>query len=514
VLAGQPSNTDPAPQPNGTVIAYDLGDTAWLYHIDTDESELFDVSSYGLEIRKGLKIGSPSWSPDGKKLAWWVWGTFSPPLGGSVALAVFDLGAGSVELLHPYTPVGSGGWLPAAIWSPDGNWLAALTLSEAHKTDLWVVRVDGGEERNLGFAGDPVWHPEGGSLIFNSLLDDSLKMVEVGDWNLQTVDLPPGSTPLGWQGIIRDFSVANQQSADAGPFLGPEIYFTTDPEKADSQSVFPYGTPEIFAIWSYHNMREGLTVRGEWYLDGGVLMAEEELLDITRYGIEGFIMNFSIYDFERGLEPGRYQLRLYIDGREQALGQGEDFLSAVFDITAPIDIPPQVSPDLSRTAIVEPPGILIIQDVASQDRMALLTVAEISSLAWYPDGKFILFSVRDCTGQQSGYEPFGFIDQLWVVNLESGNSYPFQDQFGQATGFNLHDPSISIDGLYLAAIEGTGWVDACQVARKLWIKEIGVSGDRLYEVYSYYQLDFAVTPTSENGEMYASGSLDGTRRPS
>lgn len=502
VLTDRASNAAPAPQPNGTMVAYDLGDSAWLYHIDKDESELFDISIFDLQIRQGMKIGSPSWSPDGSKLAWWIGGVFSPPLGGSVALAVFNLGTGRVEVLHPYTPIGSGGWFPPAIWSPEGDWLAAVTLGEAHKTDLWVMRADGGEEHNLGFASDPVWYPEGGWLIFHSLSDERLKRVETSSWNLQTIDLPPGSTPLGWQGIIPDISTASQQSAEEEPYFGPDVQFTTNPEEVNSQSVFPYGTPEVFGVLSYHNMRDGLTVRGEWSLDGGVLMAQEEIWDSAQYGSDGLFTKFSIYDFERSLEPGRYQFRLYIEGREQPLGQSEAYSAAFFDIAAPLGISPQVSPDLSRTAIVEPPGTLIIQDAASQDQLSIFNVAEISSLVWYPDGKFILYSIRDRSIQQSAYESIGYVDQLWVVNLETGESYPWEDQYGQATGFNLHDPSISPDGRYLAVIEGSGWVDACQVARKLWVKEIKISGNRLNEVFSYYQLDFDIVPYLEAGEMY------------
>jgi len=186
----------------------------------------------------------------------------------------------------------------------------------------------------------------------------------------------------------------------------------------------------------------------------------------------------------------------------RSVGHGEEFSAAIFDIAMPITIPPQVSADFSQAAIVEPPGTLTIQDIASQDQAILLSVDEISSLGWYPDGRYILFSVRDRSDQQNLYESIGFGDELWVVNLETGESYPFQDQNGQATGMNLQEPYISPDGRYLAAIEGTGWVDACQVARKLWVKEIGFSGDRLHEVYSYFQLDFAISPTPGNGEMY------------
>jgi hypothetical protein len=129
-------------------------------------------------------------------------------------------------------------------------------------------------------------------------------------------------------------------------------------------------------------------------------------------------------------------------------------------------------------------------------------VEEISSLAWYPDGKHILFSVRDRSGQHisPGLPRFG--DELWVVNLETGEAYPFQDQFGQATGEGLHHPYVSPDGLYVAAIEGSGWADACFVDRKLWVKVIGFAGNRMHEVFSHYQYSFTVDPAPENGEMY------------
>jgi Tol biopolymer transport system component len=502
-LADEPSNTKPALQPDGSIIAYDLGDTARLYHLDSDESEEFDVSLYGLNILKGKRIVSPSWSPDGKKLTWWVSGVFSPSRDGSTVLAVFDLEKGSVELLHSYTPIGSGGGLPTPIWSPDGNWLAVLTLSEVHKTDLWVISADGNDEHHLGFANNVVWHPDGSTLVFKALSDDIVRLTEVGDWKLQPMDLPPGSAPVDWLDVIPGFSEEGQRSAtDTVPSFGPQIYFSADPDPANSQLVFPFGTSEIFAIWPYQHMPEGAIISREWYLDGGIWLIREELWDYAKYGANGVVTDISIYDFDQGLKPGRYQLRLYIDGQEQSLGIGEAFSSAFFEISASLDISPHISPDYSQLAIVEPPGTLIIQDVDSQEERTLLTVDEISSLAWYPNGQFILFSLRDRSGKGALTEPFGFVDELWIVNLETGESYPLQDQFGQDTGTGLHHPYISPDGGYVAAVEGNGWTDACHVASKLWVKEIGFSGDRLYETFSYYQLDFNITPAPENGEMY------------
>jgi Tol biopolymer transport system component len=503
VLGDQPSEAIPAPQPGGSMIAFNLEDGAWFYDLDSGESESFDVRSYGLDIHEGIEIGSPSWSPDGKKLTWWVSGSFSPSMDGSVALVIFDLEDKNVQVLHPYSPNGTGGGLPKPVWSPDGKQLAMVTLGEAHKVDLWVIDAEDGGEHLLGFASNPVWHPDSDALVYQAWSVDVIKMIDIYNWELQTLDLPPGSTPLFWPDVIQDFVSEGQlPTPDTEPAFGPAIYFAASPEMAGSRSVFPFRTSEICVIWPYRNMRSGLTVRREWYLDGDLWLDVEELWDYAKYGIEGILTDVSIYDFEKGLEPGRYQLRLYIDGREQQLGLGEEFSSASFEISAPIEISPHVSPDYSQMAIVEPPGTLIIQDVETQERNALLTVEEISSLAWYPDGEHILYSVRDRSGQQPMSEPFRFSDALWVLNLETGETYPFQDQFGQNQGEGLHHPYVSPDGLYIAAFEGSGWADACFVASKLWVKEVAFEGRRLQEVFSHSEYSFAINPAPGHGEMY------------
>jgi Tol biopolymer transport system component len=507
VLVDQPSNSPPAPQPGNSIIAYDLGDSAWFYHLDKDESEFFDVSLYELNIHKGMKIGSPSWSPDGKKLAWWVGGTFSPPINGTISLAIFNLETGLVQLLHPYTPIGTGGGLPKPIWSPDGERLAVLTLGEAHKVDLWIIDVDNGEEHLLGFASNPVWHPNGDALVYQAWSDNAIKLIDVDDWQLQILDLPPGSTPVSWLGINLDSSNEGQlPTPNTAPHFGPAIYFATSPKMADSRAIFPYGTPEIFAIWPYSNMLEGLTIRREWYLNGELWLVREEPWNYAGYGAEGILTDISIYDFDQGLEPGRYQLRLYIDGQEQQLGLGEQFSSAIFEISTAIEIPPQVSPDYSQMAIVEPPGTLILQDVETQEKRTLLTVEEISSLAWYPNGKYILYSMRDRSDEQINSSSPRPGDELWVVNLETGENYPFQDQFGQPTGKGLHHPYVSPDGFYVAVIEGSGWADACFVDSNLWVKEIGFSGDRLQETFSHYP-KYEIVPSVGDGEMYVKGII-------
>jgi hypothetical protein len=375
--------------------------------------------------------------------------------------------------------------------------MAAVTISEAHKADLWMIRADGGEEYSLGFASNPVWHPNSQSLVYTSISDGSLNLVEVGVWEPEIIDFPQGTKPKGWLATIIG------SPTDLKPTFGRDVYFATSPELAGSQIVFPFGTPQIYAIWSYSNMHEGLTVRREWYLDDVLWLVREEPWDFSNYGANGFVKDISIYDFDNGLAPGIHQLKLYIDGQEQPLGYSEAVSSASFVVSEPSIESPIISPDWSMAAVVEPPGTLTIQSVAdAQDTRTILTVDEISSLAWYPDGTHIVFSIRDRSNQNPLYGRVGFVDELWIVNLAFGESYPLSDQNGQISGKNLHDPHISPDGQFMAAIEGSGWADACYVASNLWVKQLAFKNDRLIESYSYYIHSFDLPAASETGDIY------------
>ena len=84
------------------------------------------------------------------------------------------------------------------------------------------------------------------------------------------------------------------------------------------------------------------------------------------------------------------------------------------------------------------------------------------------------------------------------VNVTTGESH----QIASATD-NLHDPLISPDGKYVAAIGGTGYADACFVDRTLWVLQLD---DQLQRTYSYYQLDFAGLP--EAGSVYVVDLLE------
>jgi Tol biopolymer transport system component len=191
-----------APSPDGQTVAYGGGSTGWLYRWETGP-EVFDATDYGLAGSKGIRIGSPAWSTDGKRLAWVVGGGLSPDGDWRIATGVFDLEAGTSYLLHSYQPAGRGGWPPAAAWSPGGRWLALVTWDQnARAPGLWVVRSEGGEEEHeLGRGDGPVWSPDGQWLAFNGALQNGesrILLAQAGTWELRPLNLPLSARLVGW----------------------------------------------------------------------------------------------------------------------------------------------------------------------------------------------------------------------------------------------------------------------------------------------------------------------------
>ena len=205
VLDESSSFWHPDPSPDGNTIAYDTGSAAWLYRMDSGK-EAFDVADYGLDAPEDFKIGSPSWSPDGLKLAWWVGGSFGPNGEWDMALAVFDLGAMTVNFIHQYQPIGgSGGWKPPTQWSPDGQWLVFTTQGQGRVPELMAMRADGNETIPLGSGTLPLWSPDSSKLIFirydpqgSSYLESQILLVERDIWQPIEIDLPPGSQQIQW----------------------------------------------------------------------------------------------------------------------------------------------------------------------------------------------------------------------------------------------------------------------------------------------------------------------------
>ena len=269
------------------------------------------------------------------------------------------------------------------------------------------------------------------------------------------------------------------------PAFSTDIRFSPIADPADGGGVFPSGTKEVFALWTYTNMSPGLVVRREWDLNGEAWLVREEPWDFARYGADGTVDDVSVYDLDYGLLPGVYDVRLSIEGVPQSQGR---FVIAAWGTEA------ARSPDGRRIAQIKQPGTLVVQE-ADGSRREFEVAREIADLAWFPDSRHIVFSEYDRSEQIPGGGTAGLMYDLWLFD-------PTTEEKTRLAGgdLSLHRPFPSPDGRYLAALGGSGWGDACLFDLRLVVLRLSPSL-RPNEVYTLD--DFAGIPAASPNDLAA-----------
>ncbi len=156
-----------AASPDGSGVAYGGYDVPGAIYQWGDGVTSFDPAAFGV---KATSLLQPSFSPDGRQLAWLVAGDDTATGGRFIGLAIFDLQTHTGRLMHTYQPGGGGEFPLDVAWSPDGAWIAFITFGEPPASgragNVWVVRPDGSRETYVGEGLNPVWSPDGSQLAF------------------------------------------------------------------------------------------------------------------------------------------------------------------------------------------------------------------------------------------------------------------------------------------------------------------------------------------------------------
>ncbi|GAB4505721.1 MAG: hypothetical protein Fur0043_27180 [Anaerolineales bacterium] len=146
--AGPTSIVGAAWSPDGKTIAFAMSTTQLF------EYDLFLIPTDGSQPPRQLNTGllgitgSLDWSPDGKSLLT----SAGPP--GDKDIFLLDLAANTItRLTH-------GGNNNSPAFSSDGQWVAYNSLRNGGQADIYIIRSDGSDERQLTDDPEPDWQPQ------------------------------------------------------------------------------------------------------------------------------------------------------------------------------------------------------------------------------------------------------------------------------------------------------------------------------------------------------------------
>lgn len=199
-----PAQDRPVPSPDGVWVAYGGGEQAWLWGGESGP-QVINPTDFGLTSLKGQEIFDPAWSPDGQKLAY-TWKSVLN-VGERMGIVIFDLEKKSYQLTHLYTPVAGTKFGINPLWSPDGKWLAYVTITDdPAEQGTWLIRTDGsGEEIHItGNGFRPVaWKPDGTrlALMQAEVGKFALWLLTPDSWDLRRVEMQitPYNQIIAWK---------------------------------------------------------------------------------------------------------------------------------------------------------------------------------------------------------------------------------------------------------------------------------------------------------------------------
>lgn len=208
-------------------------------------------------------VMSPSWSPDGKKIAYVSFET------GRSTIWVQDIASQRREQIASFEGINS-----APAWSPDGSQMA-LVLSRDGNPEIYLMSLADHSLRRLtshyGIDTEPRFFPDGKSLVMTSDRSGKPQLYKLdiasgtirrltfeGDYNARGDVTADGRTLLMVNRQDGKFRIAAQELASG------QLRLLTDTAMDESPSVAPNGSMVVFATRS-----GGQSVLGVAALEGG-----------------------------------------------------------------------------------------------------------------------------------------------------------------------------------------------------------------------------------------------------
>ena len=195
-------------------------------------SRLFVIGADGRGVhrltRGRARVGEDDadWSPDGSRIVFDRSFSCADPLLTCIATWLVRADGSGERRLTPQTP-GTGALSPT--WSPDGQRIAYVKSHDrSDKADLWLMNADGSGKRRVTYVGnaeEPAWAPDGRSLAFSHNGDIFVRDLDRGTRKRLTRTARLNESHPDWSPDGRRIAYElNNPSPRAFPFQTYDVY--------------------------------------------------------------------------------------------------------------------------------------------------------------------------------------------------------------------------------------------------------------------------------------------------